>query len=476
MSRRGASDVCAALCAEEPVRLSRQMRRMHWKYRAVGWLIALVPLAVQAQAPALTLRQAVDRALGQNPEAEAARADVQSAEAGAAMAKTALWPRMNFTEDLSRGNDPVYVFGTKLRQQRFAQSDFSIDALNRPTPVGNFTTRFSGQWMLWNGFETQQQIKGAKVGALSAASMAKAADQGIVFGVVEAYQAVLYAQRQLDVAQHEQQTAEALVHDAQAHVKAGLAIDSDLLSAQVNLAARQQEEIAAEGGVETAWAQLEAAMGGAVNPRPGLQPIEAKTFPDGGFEEDVTRALAARPDLTAMRQQMDALRESTKAARSDYFPQVSAYGNWETDRQTFAGNGGSNWVAGAQVNLDILPLGKRARVEQARAAQARAAAQERGQEQQIRLAVSQAFTGHQTAERMVATARAAMDQSTEGLRILRNRYDAGLATMTDLLHAEDAQRQSQNNYWRAAYGNTVAYAALLYATGQLTPDTAETLQ
>ena len=436
--------------------------------------MALAPFGAQAQT--LTLRQAVDRALGQNPQAAAAHADVQSAEAGAAMAKTAFWPRLNFTEDLSRGNDPVYAFGTKLRQQRFAQSDFSLNSLNRPTPVGNFTTRFSGQWMLFNWFETQQQTRGAQLGAQSATSMEKAADQGIVFQVVQAYQSVLYAQRQLDVAQHEQQTAEALVHDAQTRVKAGLAIDSDLLSSQVNLAARQQENIAAEGAVETTWAELEAAVGGSIAPRPQLQPIDAKTFPNGAFDEDVTKALAARPDLKALRQQSAALDQSAKAARSDFFPQLSAYGNWETDRPTFAGDGGNNWVAGVQLNLDILPLGKRAHLEQARAAQAKAAAQERGQEQQIRLAVSRAFTGHATSERMVATAHAAMDQSAEGLRILRNRYDAGLATMTDLLHAEDAERQSQNNYWQAAYGNTVAYAALLYTTGQLTPDTAETLQ
>ena len=48
--------------------------------------------------------------------------------------------------------------------------------------------------------------------------------------------------------------------------------------------------------------------------------------------------------------------------------------------------------------------------------------------------------------------------------------------MTDLLRAEDAQRRSQNDYWRAVYGNTVAYAALMYSTGALTPDSAETLQ
>ncbi len=103
------------------------MGRIRWKLRVVGWWMALAPAGVWAQAPTLTLRQAVDRALGQNPQAAVARADVQAAEAGAALAKTGLWPRLNFAEDLSRGNDPVYVFGTKLRQQRFAQSDFSLE-------------------------------------------------------------------------------------------------------------------------------------------------------------------------------------------------------------------------------------------------------------------------------------------------------------------------------------------------------------
>ena len=74
------------------------------------------------------------------------------------------------------------------------------------------------------------------------------------------------------------------------------------------------------------------------------------------------------------------------------------------------------------------------------------------------------------------TARAAMDQSAESLRILRNRYTAGLATITDLLRGEDASRESQSNYWHSVYGNAAAYAELLYATGTLTPDAAEELQ
>ena len=452
------------------------MSRYRWKYWFAGWLPGLFVTFAAAQTPSLTLRQAIDRALGENPQTAAAEADVAAADAGAAMARAALLPRVSFTEDLSRGNDPVYVFGTKLRQQRFTQSDFSLNSLNRPTPVGDFVTRASGQWMLFDWFENQRQIRGAQLGAESLRAARQAVNQAVVLEVVQAYQTVLYAERQRGVAEQEEQTSEALLHDAQTRVKAGLAIDSDLLAAQVNLAERKQERMAAQGAVDEAWAELEAAMGEAVSPRPALQPIEAKSFPDGVLADEMIAALRARPDLEALRQQSAAQQQAVRAAHADFLPQVSAYGNWETDRQTFAGNGGDNWVAGAQLNLDSLPFGKRAHLEAARAAQQKAEAEERGQEQQIRLAVNRAFIGHQTAEQIVATARESMEQSTESLRILRNRYDAGLSTMTDLLRAEDAQRQSQNDYWRAAYGNAVAYAELLYATGQLTADTAENLQ
>jgi outer membrane protein len=440
-------------------------------------LLAMAPIATFGQQP-LTLRQAIDRALGQNPQAAAAKADAAAATAGISAARTALLPQLSFDEDISRGNDPVYVFGTKLRQQRFTQGDFSIDSLNRPTPVGNFATQFGGQWKLFDGWATEYRLHGAHLSAESADTMTGAVNQAIVLQVVETYQQVLYAQREVDLARHQAGTAQALLHDAQTRVKAGLAVDSDELSAQVNLAERMQEQIAAEGALDTAWAQLETAMGvaGTGADRGQLQPLEAKSFPDGVLADDVAAAMKSRPDLKALRQQTAAQQAGVKAARADFLPQIGAYGNWETDRGTIAGDGGNNWVAGVRLSVNILPLGTRARLRQEQAAQQKAEAEQRSQELQTRLAVEQAFTGHQTSERMVTTAQAAMQQSAEGLRILRNRYNAGLATMTDLLRAQDAERRSQNDYWRAAYGNSVAYAQLLYATGQLTPDSAENLQ
>ncbi len=435
--------------------------------------------AAQGQAmpgPTLTLRQAVDRALGGSPEAEAAGADVSAAKAGVSLAQTGWMPRLNFVEDMSRGNDPVYVFGTRLRQQQFTQNDFSLNSLNTPTPVGNFATRFSGSWMLFNWMGTQDQIKGARFAAGSAAAMSEQVQQGVVLKVVEAYQAVLFAERRIAVAEHEQATAEALLEDAKSKVKAGLAVDSDRLAAQVNDSERQQELMTAEGDRDVARATLEAAMGSELATGTKLQPIEAKSFPAGVLGDEIASALRTRPDLKALEQAREAQSAGVKAARADFGPQVSAYGNWEMDRDSFAGSGGNNWVAGVQISLDILPMGKRAKLAQEEAARRKAEAQERSGEQQIRLAVQSAYSQHATAERIVKTAEASSEQAAESLRIVQNRYNAGLATITELLRTEDAQRQSQNDYWRAVYGNTVAYAELMYATGTLTPDAAESLQ
>ncbi len=424
----------------------------------------------------LTLRQAIDRALGQSPAAAMADADDRDASAATTLARTNLLPHLNFTEDISRGDDPVYAFGTRLRQRQFTQNDFALNALNRPQPVGNFATRFSGTWTAFDSFKTQREIHRADLLRASAASSGKAVDQQIVLHVVEAYQSVLYAEREIDVAQHEQETATALLTSVDEHVKAGLAVDSDRMSAEVNVAARKEESIAAEGDLELGWAELREAMGAPELKATELQPIKPKTFAQLSLEDEIAAAAKARPDLMALAQGQSAQASAVGAARSAFGPSVSTYGAWEEDRGSLGSSGGNNWVAGVQISVDILPMGKRAQLAQENAAKRRIDAQLSSSQQQMRLQVDQAHIHRQTATLSLETARAAMEQSAESLRILKNRYGAGLATITDLLRAEDAERQSQTMYWKAVYGNAVAYAEELYAIGTLTPDAAEDLQ
>jgi len=452
---------------------------MNLNRKTAKWLLifcCIWSIQAGAQTAQLTLRQAIDQALGQNPETAAARADQQFANASARLARTSLLPQLNFTEDISRGNDPVYAFGTRLRQQRFTQADFALNALNRPQPIGNFSTRVSGSWMAFDSFKTQRAIRGADLMRKSSESSAKAVDQKIILNVVQAYESVLFAERETDVAEHEQETAAALLSTVADHVKAGLAVESDRMSAEVNVAARKQELIAAQGDLELAWAQLRMAMGETELQAGTLRPIEPHTFPAQVFDQELANAVKMRPDLAALRDAQLAQAAQVGAAHSSFGPHVSAYGNWEEDRGSFTSSGGNNWVAGIQIGIDILPFGKRAELARETATKQRVDAQLASYQQQVRLAVSQAHIHRKTAELQMQTARAAMDQSAESLRILRNRYTAGLATITDLLRGEDASRESQSNYWHSVYGNAAAYAELLYATGTLTPDAAEELQ
>ena len=447
---------------------------MQWaRWLALLW--AMAGLSVAAQEP-LTLHQAIQQALGASPAAKVASAASQEAKANASLARTQLYPQLSFTEDISRGDDPVYVFGSKLRQQAFTQADFAVNALNRPQPVGDFASRFSGSWMAFDSFRTRKTIHSADLMKRSSDSSARALNQKLVLEVVVAYQSVLYAERQIAVAQHELDTAQALLSSVSDHVKAGLAVDSDRMSAEVNVAARKQDLIAAQGEREMAWAELGAAMGAADLKETELRPITPHDFPQVDLDEELRTALKSRSDLAALNQAESAQAEAVSAARAGFGPRVSAYGNWEQDRPTFAGSGGNNWVAGAQISIDLAPFGKRAQLEHEVAARDSVDAQVAAYRQQVRLQVTQAHIQRQTALLSLQTAQAAVDQSAESLRILKNRYGAGLATITDLLRAEDAERQSQTDYWHAVYGNAAAYAQMLFATGELTPDAAEELQ
>ncbi len=446
-----------------------------YRYQGLAFLFYIGGLAASGQEP-LTLRQAIDRALQQSPEAAIVRAEVLDTRSAATMARTQLLPQLGLTEDISRGNDPVYAFGTRLRQRQFTQADFALNALNFPQPIGNFSTRFSGQWVAFDSFKTQRAIHRADFFRKSAESTSKAVDQQIVLRVIVAYQQVLYAQREIAVAQHEQESASALLKSVDEHVKAGLSVESDRMSAEVNVAARKEELIAAEGDLELAWAALREAMGTPDLTASELKPLELHTFPQSTLEGEMATAAKTRPDLIALGDAQSAQATAVGAAKSDFGPRVSAYGNWEENRTSFAGAGGNNWVAGVQISVDILPFGKHAQLAKECAAKKKADAQVVAARLHLRFQVSQAHIHRQTAALQLETARAAMDQSAESLRILKNRYNAGLATITDLLRAEDAERQSQSNYWHGVYGNAVAYSELLYATGTLTPDAAEVLQ
>lgn len=428
--------------------------------------------AIAQEPPSITLQQAVNIALEKNPQRKAALAEVRAAAATIDDARSNLLPRISFSETAIRSNDPVYVFGSKLRQQGFTSADFGLNVLNTPLPYGNFGTRFDGAWTLFDSFASWHGIDRAREMKNAAGHQLDRAGQEIVFRVVNSYYAVLLAQKRLDVAEQSMNTAQAILDRSKSRYESGVVVQSDYLSAQVRFATRKEEAIRARNDLAFARAQLATAMG----LPPGneftlAENLAEKTFPAGSVEEAEKQAEQMRPDLNALRSQEAAQQQSVSIAKSSFGPRINAFAGWEADNPTFvAGGGGNNWTAGIQVQFDLFAGGaKRAELSRERALQDKLAATKESAIDEIHLEVRRAYYDLDSARQQIDVARASVDESQEGLRINQNRYGSGLATITDLLGAEDATRLSQMDYWQALYRYHTSYAALQLATGTLNP-------
>ncbi len=137
-------------------------------------------------------------------------------------AQSLLLPHIEFSESATRGNDPVYVFGTKLRQQRFTVADFALNQLNTPTPISNFSSRFAGEWNLFDSFGSWKNVSRTRFMQQASVAQLERTDQELVFRAVEAYYGVLFAEKQLEVAQQSTVAAESVLGQAKDRFDSGL--------------------------------------------------------------------------------------------------------------------------------------------------------------------------------------------------------------------------------------------------------------
>jgi len=436
---------------------------------AAGILLLATAVAQTAGSP-LTLQQAASIALEKNPLRKAALADTKAASAGVREAQSFLMPHVAFSELATRGDDPVYVFGSTLRQQRFTTNDFALNKLNTPLPYGNFATRFGGTWNLFDSFASWHGINRAKEMNAAATHQLERTDQEILFRVVQSYYGVLLATKQLEVAEQSEKTAKSIMDRSQVRFDAGLVVESDLLSAKVRLAGREQELIRTRNNLELAHAQLNTAMGVPADAQYQIADSFAeKTLAAAPLPDLEQKALTTRPDLKRIEAQQSAQELSVAIAKSSFGPRLNAFAGWELDNPTFlAGGGGNNWLGGIELQIDLFQGGaKRAALSRERANAQKIAALKQAASDAVRLEVRQAYYDQDASRQQVEVAHTAIAQAQESLRINQDRYDGGLLTITDLLGAEEAARRSQADYWQAVYQFHISNANLELASGTL---------
>lgn len=438
----------------------------------LGWVG--VPRAGAREAPklpSLTLEQAVAMALEQNPafrsntdEAEAQRARLRQAQA-------ARFPRFDFRQDFTRGNNPVYVFGTKLNQRQFTAADFALNQLNAPPPIDNFQTRLDAQWRLFDSRQTAFHQRSVKKLVTAADFQTEQARQDLILEVVRSYDAVLVLQEDLRAADQAAKTAEASAQRMETMHKAGLIVDSDLLSAKVFLAQMKDRQIRAQNNLAVASMDLAREMGLSLDASAQLTgSLAAPGMAAGTMRDWIQTALGQRPALRAAELQEDAMNQEKKAAKAELGPKVELFGSTERDAMTLGGPSGTNWIAGARLEVNLFAGGvQKAAVAEATAKAAKAKHNLEWLRSGVQLEVRKAYLDVNAAAQRAAAAGGASEQAKESLRIVQNRYDAGLTTVTELLRAQTAQLDATTGYLSAIQDWQLARAQLERAAGVLTP-------
>ncbi len=437
-------------------------------------LASLARAQEKTTAQTLTLEQAVRMALQQNPAFRASSDEAEATRARLKQTQSAWYPRFDFHQDFTRGDNPVYVFGTKLTQRQFSSADFALNSLNTPAPLDNFQTRIDGQWMLFDSRQTQFHQRSAKRLVTAADFETEQARQDLILKVLQGYYGVLVLKENVKAAGEALKTAESSAQRMESMHKAGLLVDSDLLSAKVFVSQMKDRQIRAENDLALAAMQLAREMGMPLDAPADLAATLAEPeIPAKTIDEWTHIALEQRPALRAAQLQETAMSDETKAAKAEFGPKLWLFGSAERDALTLGGPSGTNWTAGARLDFNIFAGGaQKARVAEAAANANKAKHNVDWFRSGVQMEVRKAYLDGNAAAQRTESARDAADQAKESLRIIQNRYEAGLTTVTELLRAQTALLDATTGYLAALQDWQVARAQLERAAGVLTPESA----
>ena len=441
----------------------KEMIRRPATYLLLAAMGLAVPVA--AQTP-LTLTEAIARARTRNPDARSSAAAERETVQRIRQARAGYLPRVDVVESWQRGNQPVFVFSSLLAQRQFTAADFALGALNRPDALDNFRSAVMVEQSLFDG-ATRAGLAAAGIGHDMAAVNRLMVDHDLAASVTAAYGRVLVAAAASQSAAAAAETARADRELAGNRRDAGLVTDADVLQLGVHVSRTREQQIRATSDERIARAQLNQLMGeplGAtfvLDRSPAASVINATDLP--ALEAE---AIENRPDVKLAVLQEQLARTSRTAARAAFLPQVTAQGGWEY-------NGGnwntraSSWVVGVVARINVFHgFADTARLAEAREQTTRRALEREKAETAARLDVFIAVARLDAARASEAVGRAAVEQARESQRIVRDRYEAGLADVAALLRAAEGVLQAETQQTAAQVAVLTETAALERALGR----------
>lgn len=414
--------------------------------RLAATLAGLLACAT-GSAQAMTLEEAIAAAITHAPAIAAARADTDAADARIGQARSHGLPSATLSGTLGYGRlDPQGYFGL---------------------PAANVTPRAAQltiEQPLFAGGRIAAGVAQAKAGSEAARATESMTRSQIIVATVQAYGAVLTAQRM--VVLHEQMASEVeeIRRQARLRFKAGESPDTDVAQATARLAEAQAGLAAAHGEAASAAARFASLTGLAAQ---DLQPLPASPATPQSLAEALAMARARNPALARATAALAAARAGARGARADRLPVIGAFAEGATVRdQFFPDYRADGATVGVRARWQLFSGGRvAARITESDSMVTAAEARVRAARAAIDEQTISAFEGARAAVLVEAAAGQQALAAAQARDSVRHEVRVGMKPPLDLLDAEREATAAAASKARAQSNRIVAAYQLLALTG-----------
>ena len=427
-------------------------------------------LSGSAFAQGLSLQACINQAWSDNPDIHASEYRIEQAEAALKEAQGHRMPKVNAQLNMVHTNDPLNVFGLKLGQASVTQADFNPALLNDPDAFTNINPRIEVQVPIYNGGKITGYINQANEYVGAAQFAKQAAQQQLGFHVVQAYEGVNTAQAYVQVAEQARQAAQSFVDVTENLVKQGLVVKSELLSAQVHLANVEVQKMQAQNQVDIALEQLSLLMGQSLDSQVALAGSASIEAPQGDLKALQQKAVDNNPQLNALRKQIASTQGAVEVARSSQKPSFNAMARYDWNYSDDLNQSNGAYTVGAMMNYNLFDFGTaQGSVDRAQAKKVELQSTLKQAENGIRFKVSEAWKRANEAKNRVRVHELGVERAQEATRLITQRYENGIATLTEVLASQARLDQANAELVGAKYELKVQNAALWLTVGELNP-------
>lgn len=419
-----------------------------------GLMTTTMASAAMAESVDMTLEESVRTALDNNYTIKQQEAEYDSAVWARHQARRSFGPTVNWQSTATKMGGKYYE-----------------DMLHLSRNYGN---TLSLTMPIYTGGQLEGAIKAADL-AMNANELGlELCKQQVKAATMSAYYQALQAKNQIKVAQDSVNTLTEHLKNVNAQYTVGTVAKSDVLGTQVQMANAEQNLINANNSYDVAIASLNNVMGLPTDTELNLTDSLDYNVYEIPLEECTAYARSNRPDVLMADYQVAIAEAGVQQAKAGYMPKVSAqaskswagdspFGSDETDQRYGQNN---NWTAGVVLSWDIWDNNvTQSKVNQSKAAVAKAEAAAENTRQSGDLEVRTAYLNLKAAEKSINTTQVAVDKAQEDYKIAQVRYAAGVGTNLDVMDAEEKLAQAQTNYYTALYNYNSSKAALDKAMG-----------